>query len=123
MTDTRYICSPLHNKLLATWCTISAGNHAYTRAYEYSDMKKGGREVVEGATIRSAPKQRPFDDRLIVLGWFIQREATPRWSNSFFFSAAADHWKIHEFQTIEITFFQRLEEIFRFRRFIRVKCS
>lgn len=85
MTDTRYICSPLHNKLLATWRTISAGNHAYTRAYEYSDMKKGGREVVEGATIRSAPKQRPFDDRLIVLGWFIQREATPRWSNSFFF--------------------------------------
>lgn len=41
----------------------------------------------------------------------------------FFFSAAADHWKIHEFQTIEITFFQPLEQIFPFRRFIRVKCS
>lgn len=103
-------------------CTTSWKSrvHACVRIFR---REKGGREVVEGATIRSAPKQRPFDDRLIVLGWFIQREATPRWSNSFFFPQLQIIGKFTSSERSRSRFFQRLEEIFRFRRFIRVKRS
>lgn len=120
--ETKWPTRDISVPLCITSCSQLGFQLEITRAYEYSDMKKGGGKWLK---VRRFVLHRNKDHSTIVWLFLVgsYSEKLRRDGPILFFSAAADHWKIHEFQTIEITFFQRLEEIFRFPRFIRVKRS